>query len=118
MLSPGVPLAVLVADADPYVSRVVSAGLSRDGLIRVTAAFHGRDALAAAVALPFHVILWSVREPTDDGNLPRVRALCPHAALILMTTDDRLRLAAEFTPLDVSGVLVKPFSLDSLHKRV
>jgi c-di-GMP-binding flagellar brake protein YcgR len=118
MLIDAAPKTVLVVDPDPAISRVVRAGLSRDRQFTVTAAFHARDALAAALAAPFDIVLWALNQTGDGVTLARIRALCPSAALILMTTDDRLRPEPDNGPLDVAGVLVKPFGLDSLYGQV
>lgn len=114
----GKPLRVLVVDPDPYVSRVVEARLSRGGQYRVTTASGAADAIAAATATPFHVILWEWWLPDRSEVLPYIRALCPDAALIITTTDDRVRPDGDLIPLGVASVLEKPFGLDALPREI
>jgi CheY-like chemotaxis protein/c-di-GMP-binding flagellar brake protein YcgR len=110
--------AVLIADAEPYICRVFEARLSKDGQFRVVTATTGAAALHSALEQVFDVLLWDMRLRDTASLLPRLRALCPHAALLLMTTDDRPTLHAEVRRLDIADVLVKPFGLDTLAERV
>jgi DNA-binding NarL/FixJ family response regulator/c-di-GMP-binding flagellar brake protein YcgR len=110
--------AVLIADAEPYVCRVFEARLSKDGQFRVASATTGAAALQCALEQVFDVLLWDMRLRDTASLLPRLRALCPRAALLLMTTDDRPMLHADVRRLDIADVLVKPFGLDTLAERV
>lgn len=110
--------AVLVADAEPYICRVFEAKLSKDNQFQVTSASTGLEAFQAALRQPFDVILWDMRLRETARLLPSLRALCPVASLLLMTTDDRPMLGPETDRLDVADVLVKPFGLDTLVERV
>ena len=108
-----VPL-VLIADAEFYICRVLEAKLSKDNRYRSLSVTSGLDALHAAMEQNFAVLLWDLRLRDTFGLLPRLRALCPNAALFLMTTDDRPTLTPEISHLDVTGILIKPFGLDTL----
>jgi len=108
----------LIADAEPYICRVLEAKLSKDDQFRVVSATTGAAALQSAVEQTFDVLLWDMRLRDTASLLPRLRALCPRAALILMTTDDRPTLPADASRLDVADVLVKPFGLDTLVERL
>lgn len=109
---------VLIADADPYICRVFEAKLTRDKQFHVVGAASIREALQAAVAQPFDVVLWDTRLRDTTGQLARLRALCPGAALILTTTDDRPASHPDTDHLDVTDVLTKPFGLDLLVERI
>jgi CheY-like chemotaxis protein/c-di-GMP-binding flagellar brake protein YcgR len=109
---------VLIADAEPYVCRVFEARLSKDGQFRVASATTGAAALQCALLQVFDVLLWDMRLRDTASLLPRLRALCPRAALLLMTTDDRPVLHLDVRRLDIADVLVKPFGLDTLAERV
>lgn len=105
---------VLIADAEFYICRVLEAKLSKDSRFQVVTATTGLVALQAALEQSFDVLMWDMRLRDTADLLPRLRALCPHAALFLMTTDDRPMLDADILRLDVAGILVKPFSLETL----
>jgi CheY-like chemotaxis protein/c-di-GMP-binding flagellar brake protein YcgR len=105
---------VLIADAEFYICRVLEAKLSKDNRFRVVTATTGLAALQVALDQSFDVIMWDMRLRDTSDLLPRLRALCPRAALFLMTTDDRPMLDADILRLDVAGILVKPFSLETL----
>ena len=112
------PPLLLIADAEPYVCRVFEAKLIKDNLFRVICASAAADAFQAALLQPFDLILWDLRLRDSERLLPALRALSPQAALLLMTTDDLPRLSAEIARLDVTGVLTKPFGLDTLIENI
>ncbi len=105
---------VLIADAEYYICRVLEAKLSKDNRFEVVTATSGLAALQAALERSFDVLLWDLRLRETLDLLPRLRALCPYAALFLMTTDDRPSVPSSIQRLDVTDVLVKPFGLDTL----
>ena len=109
---------VLIADADPYLCRVFEAKLLKDTQFDVVVTNTGSDACQAALQKSFTVILWDTRLRDTLRHLPRLRALCPQASILLMTTDDQPSLDSELRRLDISEVLVKPFGLDTLLERM
>ena len=109
---------VLIADADPYICRVFEAKLTKDNPFRTMSVTTGKEALQAASQNIFNVVLWDMRLRDSSRLLPHIRALCPQAALLLLTTDDRPTLESDLARLDVSGILVKPLNLDALVDRV
>lgn len=109
---------VLIVDAEPYVCRVFEAKLSKDSQFATVSATSGQDALAAATRQSFDVLLWDMRLRDTLTLLPRIRALCPNAALILLTTDDRPQVSTELGRLDVADILIKPPGMDTLIERV
>ncbi|MCW3053326.1 MAG: Response regulator of citrate/malate metabolism [Chthonomonadales bacterium] len=109
------PFSVLVADAEPTICRVFEAKLTKEGRFRVACASTGPDAYRLALLHPFDVLLWDLRMRDSDSLLPRLRALCPDAALLLMSTDDQPAISVPVARLDVAGILVKPFGLDTLE---
>ncbi len=105
---------VLVVDAEPYICRVIDARLTKDSNFAVTISSSGAEALQAVFRQAYDVILWDLRLFDNEEHLPRVRALCPSAGLILMTTDDRFALHPGLSYLDIAAILNKPFGLDNL----
>jgi len=109
---------LLIADPDPYIGRVFEAKLTKDGQFRVISTTSGVDAYLAVLQQPFDLILWDLRLRDTSRLLPRLRALSPNAALILMTTDDIPLLGVELERLDIALTLTKPFGLDTLVNSV
>ena len=112
------PFSVLVADAEPTICRVFEAKLTKEGRFRVACASTGTDAHRLALHHYFDILLWDLRMRESDTLLPRLRALCPDAALLLMSTDDEPVMSVTLARLDCAGVLIKPFGLDTLEARV
>lgn len=109
------PYSVLVADAEPTLCRVFEAKLTKEGRFRVASASNGMDAYRLALQQSFDILLWDLRLRDSDTLLPRLRALCPDTALILMSTDDQPAVSVPVSRLDIAGILVKPFGLDTLE---
>ena len=109
---------VLIADADPYLCRVFEAKLHKDNQFDVVVANTGTEASLAALKQGFSLILWDARLRDTSRFLPRLRALCPRASILLMTTDDRPTLDMELRRLDITEILIKPFSLDTLIEKL
>ena len=118
MIARSQPPAILVADAEPYICRVFEAKLTRNNQFRVDCVTTSGDAVRQAEAQNYDVLLWDMRLRNTPEVLPRLRALCPDAALLLMTTDDRPILSADFERLHVAQTLTKPFGLDTLAERI
>lgn len=112
------PPSVLIADADPYICRVFEAKLTKEQPFRAFSVTTGQEAMQAAIQHDFAVILWDMRLRDTLRLLPHIRALCPDAVLLLLTTDDRPTLDSDFARLDVVDILVKPLNLDTLVERV
>ena len=109
---------ILIADADSYICRVFEAKLAKDRSFGTVCVTSVAEALRAAAQNVFNVILWDMRLRDSISLLPRLRALCPEAALLLLTTDDRPTLESDLARLDVSDILVKPINLDALIERI
>ena len=118
MVARSTPPSVLVADAEPYICRVFEARLSKNDQFQVETAASGPEALRHAEERAFDVLLWDMRLRNTPDYLPRLRALCPDAALLIMTTDDRPVFSADLERLDIVQALTKPFGLDTLVERV
>ncbi|HLJ55932.1 MAG TPA: response regulator [Chthonomonadaceae bacterium] len=117
-MTPQTPPFVLIADADPYICRIFEARLTKGCVFDTVSAGSGQEAVRAAAQCPFSAILWDMRLQDSFALLPRIRALCPNAALVLLTTDDRPTLEPDIARLDVTDILVKPLNLDTLVERV
>ena len=109
---------ILIADADPYICRVFEAKLTKDSSFRTICVTTVHEALHAAARNVIKVILWDTRLRDSILLLPRLRALCPEAALLLLTTDDRPTIESDLARLDVSDILIKPINLDTLLERI
>ena len=109
------PYFVLVADGEPTLCRVFEAKLTNEGCFRVASAFTGIEAYRLALQQPFDILLWDLRLRDSDTMLPRLRTLCPDAAFLLMSTDDRPAVSVPVSRLDIACILVKPFGLDTLE---
>lgn len=118
MSAHSLPPAILVADAEPYICRIFEAKLTKNNQFQVVCVTTGAEAILRAEAQNFDVLLWDMRLRNTPELLPRLRAMCPHAALLIMTTDDRPILDAAFERLNVAQALTKPFGLDTLVERV
>ncbi len=118
MVARATTFSVLIVDAEPYICRVFAAKLTKDNQFLVSSASNGSDAIEAAKQRIYDVILWDMRLRETLSILPRLRAICPGASLILSTTDDRPSILTQISILDVSDILVKPFGLDTLVDRV
>ena len=112
------PPAILVADAEPYICRIFEAKLTKNNQFQVDCVTSAAEAAQQAEARNYDVLLWDMRLRHTPEILPRLRALCPDAALLVMTTDDRPILGADFERLNVAQTLTKPFGLDTLVERV
>jgi CheY-like chemotaxis protein len=112
------PHSVLVADAEPTICRVFEAKLTKEGRFRVDCASTGQDAYRLALLHAYDILLWDLRMRDSDTLLPRLRALCPDAALLLMSTDDQPSVSVTISRLDIAGILVKPFGLDTLETHI
>ena len=112
------PASVLIADADPYICRVFEAKLTKEHPFRAMSVSTGQEALLAASQNDFSAILWDMRLRDTPRILPRMRALSPGAAILLLTTDDRPTLDSDLARLDISDILVQPLNLDTLVDRV
>ena len=118
MQATSAPDSVLIADAEPTICRVFEAKLTKEGRFRVVCASTGADACVFAPQNSFDVLLWDLRIRDSDRWLPQLRALCPDAVLLLMSTDDRPVVSSAVSCLNVADVLIKPFGLDTLQNRV
>ncbi len=109
---------VLVADADPFVNRVISAGLDRISDFQVTSLARSSDGLRDALSTLYHIILWDISLPETSNLLPIIRASSPDSSLILMTAEDRPVLWEHLEWLDIADILQKPFGLEAMRSHI
>jgi CheY-like chemotaxis protein/c-di-GMP-binding flagellar brake protein YcgR len=109
---------ILITDSEPTNCRVFEAKLTRHHAYRVVSVTSGSSALQCAIENTFDLLLWDMRLLDSSSHLPRLRALCPDAALLLMTTDDRPQLDPDYALLDVSDILIKPFNLETMMEKI
>ena len=72
MVALSTPPSVLIADADPYIGRVLEAKLVKSNRFHVTIATSGADAIQAALQQAFSILLWDVRMRDTALLLPRL----------------------------------------------
>jgi DNA-binding NtrC family response regulator len=105
---------VLVVDDEPLIRWSLAETLTTAGY-RVSEAADGRSAIRILEELDDHiqVVLLDYRLPdsSDLQLLSRVRALAPHAAVILMTAYGSPELAREALAQGALRVVHKPFDM-------
>jgi c-di-GMP-binding flagellar brake protein YcgR len=109
---------LLVADTDPYISRIIEASLEHYGNFEVIPLARGPLGLRQAVERNPDLILWDILLPDTETLLPKLCALCPSSCLVLLAPEDRPSLWMSLRRLGISSVLIKPFSIETLRQLV
>ncbi|WP_081648407.1 PilZ domain-containing protein [Chthonomonas calidirosea] len=109
---------LLVADADPYISRIIEASLEHYGAFEVIPLARGPVGLRQAVERNPDLILWDILLPDTETLLPKLCALCPSSALVLLAPEDRLSLWMSLRRLGIASVLIKPFTIETLRQLI
>src|SRR5689334_8015142 len=108
-------LKVLVVEDEPDLSEMVAQALIDEGY-DVACAKDGAEALAAACAAPFDVVLADMRLPKLDGLtlFRRLRAERPDTDVIVMTGNAAVGDAVAVLKEGAFDYLTKPVNLDEL----
>jgi two-component system response regulator AtoC len=108
-------LKVLVVEDEPDLSEMVAQALIDEGY-DVACATDGAEALAAACAAPFDVVLADMRLPKLDGLtlFRRLRVERPDTDVIVMTGDAAVADAVAVLKEGAFDYLTKPINLDEL----
>lgn len=112
------PLKILVAEDSSVIRKMLSALLVRDGHA-VTVVSNGVEALEAAGADPFDLILMDLRMPEMDGfeATRQIRAAAAHQPMIVaLSGDDDPNTAEQCSAAGMDGNLSKPISMGDLSR--
>lgn len=103
---------VLVADDERSIRLMLETGLTLNGF-RVTAVRSGREALAAAEAQDFDVVLSDIYMPEGDGFdlVAELRTADPCIPIILMTAQGSVEAAVQAVAQGASDFIGKPFEV-------
>ena len=110
---------ILLCDDEVKLSRVLATALTGAGY-SVQRVSSGREAVEAATATPFDLVLTDLRLPDLDGLgvLKAVRALPSAPDTLIMTAYATVETAVEAMRLGAFDYLIKPFSLDELRIKI
>src|SRR5215475_12906419 len=106
---------VLIVDDEKSIRLALETGLSLDGF-SVSSARSGREAISAARAHKFDVIVCDIFMPDGDGlNFVReFRAHDAHTPIILITAQGSLELAMRAVTDGATDFIAKPFEVGAL----
>lgn len=107
---------VLVVDDEDGIRQALERFLTRLGY-RVATAANATEALARLEAEHPSAMLCDIRMPETSGVelLPKVLAVDPDLAVVMLTAIDEPRTAIECLKLGASDYLIKPVDLDELE---
>ena len=111
-------LMVLVAEDSPVIRKMLEALLTRDGHTVIIVS-NGVEAVSAAEADPFDLILMDLRMPEMDGleATRLIRAAAGHQPLIVaLSGDDDPDTAAQCSAAGMDGNLSKPIAMGDLTR--
>jgi two-component system copper resistance phosphate regulon response regulator CusR len=113
------PLSILLVEDEAKVADAVQAGLEADGYA-VTAARSGEEALAAAAARSFDLVLLDLMLPGRDGLevLRAWRARGSAVPVLVLTARDAIEDRVEGLDAGADDYLVKPFAFPELLARL
>ncbi|HKA58535.1 MAG TPA: response regulator [Gemmatimonadales bacterium] len=107
---------VLVVDDEEGIRQALGRFLSRLGY-QILAAANAADALAHVTSAHPQAMLCDIRMPETSGVdlLPKVLALDPDLAVVMLTAIDEPRTAIECLKLGAFDYLIKPVDLEELE---
>lgn len=110
---------ILIVDDQHSVRALLQLVFQEDGY-QVATAINGRDALRQVERWRPDVVVMDVRMPVMGGleALPRVKALVPQTAVILMSAYVDAATLPEVWRLGASDFIYKPFDLEELKAKV
>lgn len=115
-------LQTLIVDDQRSVRALVRACLMEMGIVRVTEAEDGAEALQILSVHRQHLILSDLNMPNLDG-LGLLRAVrrnpaTAKTAFIMLTGRADTALVQEAVSLGVNNYIVKPFTMDALRRKI
>ncbi|KYH33403.1 response regulator [Neomoorella mulderi] len=110
---------ILIVDDQHGVRTLLQLAFQEEGY-QVATAINGRDALRQVERWRPDVVVMDVRMPIMGGleALPRIKALAPHTAVIIMSAYVDAATLPEVWHLGASDFIYKPFDLEELKARV
>ena len=115
-------LSILVVDDQRSMRVLVRESLQTFGVTQITECQDGLEALLALELRPRNLIISDLNMPKMDG-LGLLRAVrgdpaIAKTAFIMLTSRAEANLVQEAVKLGVNNYLVKPFTMDTLRKKV
>jgi two-component system chemotaxis response regulator CheY len=113
---------VLVVDDQMTMRSLVRTGLQQLGLVDVSEAPDGEEALRNMLTRPVHLVISDYNMPKLDG-LGLLRAIRSHpplakTAFIMLTGRADKELVQKAVQLGVNNYLVKPFTVTTLKEKI
>lgn len=113
---------VLVVDDQLSMRSLVRNGLQQLGMVDISEAADGEDALRALIAKPATLVITDFNMPKLDG-LGLLRAIRGHppiksTAVIMLTGRADRELVMRAVQFGVNNYLVKPFTVASLKEKI
>ena len=113
---------VLVVDDQSTVRALVRSGLNQLGVIYVSEAADGKEALKSLDDSPVHLIISDFNMPNMDGlallKTVRANAATRQTAFIMLTGRADKELVQKAVQLGVNNYLVKPFTVQTLKDKI
>jgi two-component system response regulator (stage 0 sporulation protein F) len=110
---------ILIVDDQRGVRALLQLAFQEEGY-QVATAVNGKDALRQVERWRPDVVVMDVRMPIMSGleALPRIKALAPQTAVIIMSAYVDGMALSEVWRLGASDFIYKPFDLDELKAKV
>jgi len=110
---------ILIVDDQHGVRVLLQLAFQEEGY-QVATAVNGRDALRQVERWRPDVVVMDVRMPVMGGleALPRIKALAPRTAVVIMSAHVEADALPEVWRLGANDFIYKPFDLDELKSRV
>jgi putative two-component system response regulator len=110
---------ILIVDDDEQLTCLIARRLNQEGHTCVTAS-SGKDAIYQFHQDTFSLIILDIRMPEMDGLelLKRVKAFDPAVMVVMMTGYPEIDVAVEALRLGAHDLIIKPFDLESMVRRV
>jgi len=115
-------IGILVAEDDLDVAQLVDATLRNIGIIRISHAGHGRDALKMYTRNPndFDLIIsdWEMPEMTGIELLRAIHNVAPNIPFLMLTARVQVDAVLTAKEADVTDFIAKPFSPANLRRKL
>ena len=110
---------ILIIDDEPAIRDVLKVFLEEQGF-NVYIAGNGKEALTVFRTECPEVVFLDLLLPEKTGKdvLQEIRNLVPHTVVIIITGFSEDEIFSIIRPLDVQGILKKPFRLEHIEKKI
>ena len=113
---------ILVAEDELDVAQLLDATLRSIGIIRVSHAGNGQDALKMYARNPndFDMIIsdWEMPEMTGIELLREIRSIDPNIPFLMLTARAQVDAVLTAKEADVTDFIAKPFSPENLRRKL